>query len=351
MMSRNRFSALMSMIHIVDPATENKADKLRKVREFANIIKNKCKELYHPHQNVAIDERIVKSKHRSGIRQFIKNKPVRFGLKLWVLADSLNGYTIDFNVYAGKNGNEEIHENGLGYHVVRKLMTLFFGQGYHLYTDNFYSSCDLFSDMFNEAVYCCGTVTENRKGFPESMKGGKIWIKKKARGDMKWVREKPNLALQWKDNKAVTMLSTIHNASEYVMVKRKEKVADKWESIDVKQPKVISEYNSFMNGVDKSDQILSSNNLLRKCFRWWKTLFFHLIDIAIVNGFILFQDLRKQGKLKGLQSTEFQRGASKKHIGYTRICGTTNLSTFSTRGAQNPDNPHSRLHFRKEKVS
>lgn len=130
MMSRNRFSALMSMIHIVDPATENKADKLRKVREFANIIKNKCKELYHPHQNVAIDERIVKSKHRSGIRQFIKNKPVKFGLKLLVLADSLNGYTIDFNVYAGKNGNEEIHENGLGYHVVRKLMTLFFGQGY-----------------------------------------------------------------------------------------------------------------------------------------------------------------------------------------------------------------------------
>ena len=93
------------------------------------------------------------------------------------------------------------------------------------------------------------------------------------------------------------MLSTIHNANEYVMVKRKEKIADKWESIDVKQPKVISEYNSFMNGVDKSDQILSSNNLLRKCFRWWKTLFFHLIDIAIVNGFILFQDSRKQGKL------------------------------------------------------
>ena len=52
-----------------------------------------------------------------------------------------------------------------------------------------------------------------------------------------------------------------------------------------------------MNGVDKSDQILSSNNLPRKCLRWWKTLFFHLIDIAIVNSFILFQELRKQYKL------------------------------------------------------
>jgi hypothetical protein len=29
-----------------------------------------------------------------------------------------------------------------------------------------------------------------------------------------------------------------------------------------------------------------------KCLRWWKPLFFHLIDIAIVNGFILFQEHR-----------------------------------------------------------
>ena len=295
-MSRNRYNALMSMIHIVDPSTENKKDKLRKVNEFANIIKEKCMTLYQPHKNFAIDERIVKSKHRSGIRQYIKNKPVKFELKLWVLADSRNGYTVDFNVYAGKNDDGPIHENGLGYHVVVKLMEPFFGQGYHLFTDNFYSSCLLFSDLFLEGVYCCGTVTENRRGFPELLKGGKIWIRKKERGEMRWLREKPYLALQWKDNKVVTMLSTIHKATDFVMVKRKEKVDNKWEGIDIKQPKVIAEYNSYMNGVDKSDQILSSHNLLRKCFRWWKTLFFHLIDISVVNSFILFEECRKHDK-------------------------------------------------------
>ena len=30
--------------------------------------------------------------------------------------------------------------------------------------------------------------------------------------------------------------------------------------------------------------------MLRKCLRWWKTLFFHLIDIAVVNSFILFRE-------------------------------------------------------------
>ena len=34
---------------------------------------------------------------------------------------------------------------------------------------------------------------------------------------------------------------------------------------------------------------MAKYNLLRKCVRWWKTLFFHMVDMGIVNGFILFQ--------------------------------------------------------------
>lgn len=137
-------------------------------------------------------------------------------------------------------------------------------------------------------MYCCGTVTENRKGSPDTMKGEKLWARGKQRGEMRWERSQPFLALQWKDNKLVIMLTTIHNANDHIFVKRKEKHEGNWESVEIKQPKVISEYNSFMNGVDKSDQILSTNNLLRKCVRWCKTLLFHVIDIAVVNGFILF---------------------------------------------------------------
>lgn len=40
---------------------------------------------------------------------------------------------------------------------------------------------------------------------------------------------------------------------------------------------------------NKSDQLLSSYNLYRKCVRWWKTLFFHMIDIAVVNACLLFK--------------------------------------------------------------
>ena len=43
-----------------------------------------------------------------------------------------------------------------------------------------------------------------------------------------------------------------------------------------------------MNGVDRLDQILTTNSVLRKSMRWWKTMVYHLINMAVVNGFFLF---------------------------------------------------------------
>ena len=112
------------MLHVVDPDEEDEEDKLRKVSRFLDFFKRKCKDLYQPFQGVAVDERMVKSKHQSGIRQYIKNKPTKWGIKLWVLADSLNGYTCDFDVYRGRNAQQELSPNGLGYDVVMKLVPL-----------------------------------------------------------------------------------------------------------------------------------------------------------------------------------------------------------------------------------
>ena len=90
-MSRTRFKALMAMLHVVNPANEDKSHKLRKVESLINDFKSSCLALYQPRENLAINERMVKSRHRSGIRQYIKDKPTRWGIKLWVLADSSNG--------------------------------------------------------------------------------------------------------------------------------------------------------------------------------------------------------------------------------------------------------------------
>lgn len=112
--SRDRFKALMAFLHVIVPDQETPGDKLRKVEEFISSFKERCHLLYQPRQNIAVDERMVKCKHRSGIRQYMKDKPTKWGLKLWVLADSSNGYTVDFDIYIGKSAQGETWMRDLG---------------------------------------------------------------------------------------------------------------------------------------------------------------------------------------------------------------------------------------------
>ena len=57
-MPRTRFRALMALLHVVDPATEDASDKLRKVESFITYFKSRCLDLYQPRQQLAMDERM-----------------------------------------------------------------------------------------------------------------------------------------------------------------------------------------------------------------------------------------------------------------------------------------------------
>ena len=235
-MSRERFKALMAMLHVVDPSAEDGNDKLRKFRPFLDHFKERCQALYQPFQNVAVEERMAKSKLRSGISQYIKNQPTKWGLKIWVLTDSSNGYTCDFDVYTGRDAGRQPSVHGLAYDVVMTLVQPLVNQGYHLYFDHFYTSVQLVKDLFRLDIPSTGTAAQNRRGFPDGMKDGKKWAKKTERGSMRWERNGECLALQWVDNRPVTLLSSIETANSFVMVTRKQKVQDKWTNVEVKQP-------------------------------------------------------------------------------------------------------------------
>lgn len=185
-MSKARFVAIQSFVKACNAATENRvADKLAKVRLLHDYIKAKCRKLYQPYMNLAVDERMVRNRGRFTFRQFVKDKPTRWGMKLWILADSANGYTCDFEVYTGKS---KIGPLGLAYEVVTRLCKSVQDQGYHLYFDNFYTSVQLLKDLLLKKIMCCGTVLATRKGIPAVFKDTKGFTKNN-RGSMRWLRE------------------------------------------------------------------------------------------------------------------------------------------------------------------
>ena len=119
LMSRNRFDDVMQNLHLADNTSLDPSDKFAKVRPLIEKLNQQCLENYLPEQTVSIDESMVPYFGRHGCKQFMRNKPVKFGYKFWVAATPL-GYAIQFYPYMGK---DEYYDSdiGLGGSVVTKL--------------------------------------------------------------------------------------------------------------------------------------------------------------------------------------------------------------------------------------
>jgi hypothetical protein len=63
------------------------------------------------------------------------------------------------------------------------------------------------------------------------------------------------------------------------------------------KPAAVFDYNRYKTGVDRSDQMLFYYSFSRKTIKWWKKLFFHLFDLAVVNVHILHSKSSKKKML------------------------------------------------------
>lgn len=69
-------------------------------------------------------------------------------------------------------------------------------------------------------------------------------------------------------------MSTAYPGHSTATVRRKVKDAMGFTVVqDVKIPLTTAKYHAFMGGVDKSDQFISYNRILRRTKRYWKTMF------------------------------------------------------------------------------
>lgn len=124
--------------------------------------------IYTPNRDLSVDEAMIPFKGRSTLKQYMPQKPVKRGIKVWALADAINGFVSMFQVYTGKQGNTV--QKGLGANVVTTLTKPYVNTFRHVYFDNFFTIVDLLLDLYQSGLYGCGTVRTNRKGFPQQLK-------------------------------------------------------------------------------------------------------------------------------------------------------------------------------------
>ena len=87
------------------------------------------------------------------------------------------------------------------------------------------------------------------------------------------------------DKKEVHMISTMHTTNFEAVSKYGGKQS-------VQEPLCVIDYNKYIGIVDKVDMVLSTVNSTRKSLKWYRKLFFHLMDICVWNAYCMYKHNR-----------------------------------------------------------
>ncbi|KAF7671780.1 PiggyBac transposable element-derived protein 4 [Cucumispora dikerogammari] len=90
---------------------------------------------------------------------FNKTKPKKRGIKMYVNANSTNGYVHQFKLYTGKRST--ILE------VIENLTYKYRRHNHLLYTDNFYTSPKFIMKLKEDKIFMSGTCRTNKKNLPK----------------------------------------------------------------------------------------------------------------------------------------------------------------------------------------
>ena len=294
-MSRDKFFRIKAHLHFSDNMhPDAKTDRYWKIRPVINILDERFRTVYTPTQKVCIDESLFLYRGRHHAVQFIKTKRSRYGLKVFKLCESdgpITGYTSAFSVYLGGEGKKPTKKDQLiSYTTVVQLLerAKLLDKNYILFTDNWYSSPTLFHDLQARKTAAIGTVSINRKHMPS------LDVKKP--GDVDYCTSPLGmLAMSWMDRRRVNLLTTIHKEPDMKDVKCQK--PGEW----TKKPQIVLDYNLGKTGVDVSDQMASYYQTRRKSVKWYQTLFWHLVDTAVVNAFLVWKILGGQDRVNAKQ--------------------------------------------------
>lgn len=91
---RDRFLQVFWMLHINENIvdTQNMATRTQKISNFLDYIDSKCRENFVPGAELSVDESIVKFKGRISFITYNPQKPTKWGIRIYVLADANIGY-------------------------------------------------------------------------------------------------------------------------------------------------------------------------------------------------------------------------------------------------------------------
>lgn len=271
-MSRDRFFLILRALNVQN---DERPESIFKINSLIDLFNDTINAVYYPLRELTIDESLILWKGRLYFRQYNKGKRHRYGIKLYILADS-NGIILKIHVYAG---SQDVQVGGRNHvkKVVHLLMQKYVDKGHSLYLDNFYTSVGLSEELLYKNTYVTGTLRANRIGNPNEIKN----IKLKPGESCIIHNNKKIIVTKWHDKREILFISSEHTSNYQGTTSRRVRTVKYKPAVQIK-------YNKYMRAIDRHDQMLSYYCCEHKTLRWYKKVIIHIIQICLVNGFLLY---------------------------------------------------------------
>ena len=140
-------------------------------------------------------------------------------------------------------------------------------------------------------------------------------------GQVKAFRDGRMLVTSWRAEtrkKPIFMISTGCSARPIRVRRRRDTVT---------KPSVVDVYNNNMNGVDTADQLTVFYSFVRKTRKWWRKVFFWLMETSVVNSYLLYKQSVARPKshldyrralVETLAVASIQQGPQRSRVGAPR---------------------------------
>lgn len=290
-------------------------DPLWRVRPLLNIVKQHSKAFMTPGRNVCVDEASVaaRSKFANFLIFYNPKKPCgKYHFKFYILACGDEWYMLNFIVHCDSTEvhrlqgvmscmdivqmERELEPLNRTTKIVMELARSLYGSSRILNTDNYYTSIVLASALRMKQLYLRGTVRSNSLYIPKELMIQKNETDSHERGFCisGYNRSRGLAFFSWNDGSPVNIISTV-DGTEMAYVTRKIRKKRR----KVIAPLAIKEYNTYMQAVDRHDQLrtyvaMGGGNSFS---HWYKKFAVSVLDFVIVNAFTATKMVQKDSSV------------------------------------------------------
>lgn len=279
-MSNNRFHLINSFLHLNNNENSFSGAPLFKLKPLITMLNNSFEKFYEYGQKLCIDECMIKYNGLLSFKQYIPSKPIKHGIKGFLLCNSINYYCYQIEIYTGKNFFLKKDNLSSIEQCVIRLCRNIFEQYKIVYMDSYYTTIKLGLYFTQRKTGLIGTMRENRTYLLKEQIP-------KNKGDYNFfINLERNLTLtSIFDKKVVFVLSniTIPKMIKFYL-KKKEKISKYF------KPNVIIDYNSYSKGVDFCNRRAVNYRYPHKNMKWWKSVYYHLFHLCLNNAFVLYNE-------------------------------------------------------------